>query len=293
MSEDKIIRCITSDGAVMACAADTSNLVFKGAKLHITSPAATAALGRLLTAASIMGAQLKQKDASITLRIKGDNSETGAVIAVSDSSGNVRGYVQNPIVEIPLNNYGKLDVKGAVGTDGTLTVVKDLGLKEPFSGSVKLISGEIAEDITAYYAISEQTPTVCALGVLVNPDLSVKAAGGYIIQLLPSAGEDTITKLEDSIKNTDSVTNMMVRGLTPEDILKTVLKNFAVEILDEATAGYVCSCSKQRVEKALISIGKKDLEELAKDEKGTEVKCHFCNKTYNFTQDEIKALIKK
>ena len=196
-------------------------------------------------------------------------------------------------MEIPLNNYGKLDVKGAVGTDGTLTVVKDLGLKEPFSGSVKLISGEIAEDITAYYAISEQTPTVCALGVLVNPDLSVKAAGGYIIQLLPSAGEDTITKLEDSIKNTDSVTNMMVRGLTPEDILKTVLKNFAVEILDEATAGYVCSCSKQRVEKALISIGKKDLEELAKDEKGTEVKCHFCNKTYNFTQDEIKALIKK
>lgn len=288
----KIIRAITSDGLIYATAIDSTDIVSDAENIHKTSAVVTAALGRTLTAASLMGNSLKGKNDSLTIRISG-GGPAGSIIAVSDSSGNVRGYVQNPIVEIPLNNYGKLDVKGAVGTDGTLTVVKDLGLKEPFSGSVKLISGEIAEDITAYYAISEQTPTVCALGVLVNPDLSVKAAGGYIIQLLPSVGEDTITKLEDSIKNTDSVTNMMVRGLTPEDILKTVLKNFEVEILDEATAGYVCSCSKQRVEKALISIGKKDLEELAKDEKGTEVKCHFCNKTYNFTQNEIKALIKK
>ena len=195
----KLIRCITSDGEVMATAVDTTDIVAKAEQIHTTSAVITAALGRLLTAASMMGNMLKGKDDNLTLRING-NGPAGSIIAVSDYDGNVRGYVQNPVVELPLNEKGKLDVGGAVGKDGLLYVLKDLGLKEPFSGSVPIVSGEIAEDITSYYALSEQIPTVCALGVLVNPDLTVKAAGGFIIQLLPAAGGDTIEKLEKAIE---------------------------------------------------------------------------------------------
>ena len=286
----KLIRTITDDGLIFAAAIDSTDIVAKMEEIHKPSAVVTAALGRLITGASMMGNMLKGKDDTITLRVNG-GGKTGSLIAVADSGGNVRGYVQNPIVELPLNSKGKLDVGGAVGKNGTLYVLKDLGLKEPFSGYTNLISGEIAEDITAYYAISEQIPTVCALGVLVNPDLTVKAAGGYIIQLLPAAGEDTISLLEESIKDLPSVTTMISMGLTPLDMVKKALNKFNVELLDEYDAFYKCNCSKERTEKALISLGKEELNKLA-DEGDAEMKCHFCNKAYTFSPSELRSLIK-
>ena len=214
------------------------------------------------------------------------------MLAVSDSDGNTRGYAANPIVEIPLNSKGKLDVAAAVGKDGSLTVIKDLGLKEPYVGQVPIVSGEIAEDITSYYAISEQIPSVCALGVLVNPDLSVKNAGGFIIQLLPTASDDTIDKVEEDIKDIPPVTAMLSDGLTPEEICKKVLPNFELEVLDESSPEYKCNCSRERVVRALISTGVDELNELAKDE-NTEVKCQFCTKAYNFSSADIKEIIKR
>ncbi len=286
----KLIRCITSDGEVMATAVDTTDIVNRAEQIHKTSAVVTAALGRLLTAGSMMGNMLKGKDDSITLRINGDGP-AGSLIVVSDFNGDVRGYVQNPVVEIPLNAKGKLDVGGAVGQNGLLYVLKDLGLKEPFSGSVPLVSGEIAEDITSYYALSEQIPTVCALGVLVNPDLTVKAAGGYIIQLLPAASEATIDKLEKSITELKSVTAMLDSGMTPEDIVRAALKDFDVEVLYSQDIEYKCNCSKDRVSKALISLGKEELTQMAEELPEVSVNCHFCDKVYKFTPKEIKNLI--
>ncbi|MBQ2746708.1 MAG: Hsp33 family molecular chaperone HslO [Clostridia bacterium] len=288
----KLIRCITSNGQVMATAVDTTDIVNKAEQIHTTSAVVTAALGRLLTAASMMGNMLKGKDNSLTLRVQG-GGPVGALIAVSDFNGDVRGYVTNPVVELPLNDKGKLDVGGAVGKEGNLYVIKDLGLKEPYNGMVPLISGEIAEDITAYYALSEQTPTVCALGVLVNPDLSVKVAGGYIIQLLPAAENATIDKLEDGIRDIESVTKMLSSGMTPEDIIRRALKNFEVEVLYEQNIEYKCNCSKQRVEKALISIGKAELESMAAEMDEANINCHFCDKVYKFSKAEIEALARK
>ncbi|MBE6805788.1 MAG: Hsp33 family molecular chaperone HslO [Ruminococcaceae bacterium] len=288
----KLIRCITSNGQVMATAVDTTDIVNKAEQIHTTSAVVTAALGRLLTAASMMGNMLKGKDNSLTLRVQG-GGPVGALIAVSDFNGDVRGYVTNPVVELPLNDKGKLDVGGAVGKEGNLYVIKDLGLKEPYNGMVPLISGEIAEDITAYYALSEQTPTVCALGVLVNPDLSVKVAGGYIIQLLPAAENSTIDKLEDGIRDIESVTKMLSSGMTPEDIIRRALKNFEVEVLYEQNIEYKCNCSKQRVEKALISIGKAELESMAAEMDEANINCHFCDKVYKFSKAEIEALARK
>lgn len=286
----KLIRCITSDGEVMATAVDTTDIVNRAEQIHKTSAVVTAALGRLLTAGSMMGNMLKGKDDSITLRINGDGP-AGSLIVVSDFNGDVRGYVQNPVVEIPLNAKGKLDVGGAVGQNGLLYVLKDLGLKEPFSGSVPLVSGEIAEDITSYYALSEQIPTVCALGVLVNPDLTVKAAGGYIIQLLPAASEATIDKLEKSITELKSVTAMLDSGMPPEDIVRAALKDFDVEVLYSQDIEYKCNCSKDRVSKALISLGKEELTQMAEELPEVSVNCHFCDKVYKFTPKEIKNLI--
>lgn len=286
----KLIRCITSDGEVMATAVDTTDIVNRAEQIHRTSAVVTAALGRLLTAGTMMGNMLKGKDDSVTLRVNGDGP-TGSLIVVADFNGDVRGYVQNPVVEIPLNSKGKLDVGGAVGKNGLLYVLKDLGLKEPFSGSVPLVSGEIAEDITSYYALSEQIPTVCALGVLVNPDLSVKASGGYIIQLLPAASNATIDKLEKSISELDSVTAMLSEGMTPEEIIKKALKDFEVEVLYSQDIEYKCNCSKERVTKALISVGKEELKAMAEDFKDTEISCHFCDKVYKFSPNEIKKLI--
>lgn len=294
MSEDRIIRCITSDGAVMACAADTSNLVFKGAKLHLTSPAATAALGRLLTAASIMGAQLKQKDASITLRIKGDNSETGAVIAVSDSEGNVKGYVQNPDCPTEYYQNGKINVGKAVGRTGILNVMKDFGSGEPYLGQVELISGEIAEDIANYYASSEQIPTVCALGVLLDKeDHEVLLAGGLLIQLLPGATEADIDKIEKNASELEPMTTMLAKGMSMEEICKTALKGFEVEVLDETPIKYACSCSREKVINAFITLSDEEIRSLA-DEKGyAEAVCHFCKKKHRFSKLQLEQLIEQ
>ena len=286
----KLIRCITSDGAVMATAVDTTDIVAQAEQYHKTSAVVTAALGRLLTAASMMGNMLKGADNSLTLRIKGDGP-VGAILAVSDAEGNVRGYAVNPVVELPLNEKGKLDVAGCVGKNGTLFVTKDLGLKEPYNGFVPLVSGEIAEDITAYYAESEQIPTVCALGVLVNPDLTVKQAGGFIIQLLPGADDATITKLETSIQDMDAVTRLMDRGLSHKDILLTALKDFHVEILYEQDITYQCNCSRTRVQAALASLGKEELQTMADEEEKIEVCCHFCDKKYIFTREELLQLL--
>lgn len=285
----KLIRCITNDGAVMATCVDTTDIVNTAEQYHKTSAVVTAALGRLLTAASMMGNMLKTADGTLTLRVAGEGP-IGTVVAASDSDGNVRGYVTNPVVEIPLNAKGKLDVGGAVG-NGTLYVIKDLGMKEPYVGQIPLTTGEIAEDITAYYAISEQIPTVCALGVLVNPDLTVKAAGGFIIQLLPGAMESDIVKLEESVNSLESVTKMLADGKTPEEILKLALKNFEYEILYTEEVSYKCKCSRSRTAAALSSIGDEDLREIIADGKDTEVVCHFCNKQYIFTVDDIQKIL--
>lgn len=273
----------------MATCVDTTDIVNVAEQYHKTSAVVTAALGRLLTAASMMGNMLKTEDGTLTLRIAGEGP-IGNIVAASDSNGNVRGYVTNPVVEIPLNPKGKLDVGGAIG-NGTLYVIKDLGMKEPYVGQIPLTTGEVAEDITAYYAISEQIPTVCALGVLVNPDLTVKAAGGFIIQLLPGAMESDIVKLEESVNGLESVTKMLSDGKTPEEILSLALKNFEYEVLYTEEVAYKCKCSKERTAAALSSIGDDDLREIINDGKDTEVVCHFCNKKYNFTTKEIEKIL--
>lgn len=286
----RLIRCITSDGCVTAMAVDTTDIVNTAQELHQTSAVVSAALGRLLTAASMMGNMLKSEGNTITLRISGDGP-VGSLIAVSDSDGNVRGYPTNPVVEIPLNAKGKLDVSGAIGK-GNLYVLKDLGMKDPYNGVIPLVSGEIAEDITAYYAMSEQIPTVCALGVLVNPDLSIRAAGGFIIQLLPAADEEIISKLEKGIEGLPPITTMIDSGMSLEQIVDKALSGFQTEKLYEMEVGYRCNCSKERVIKALVSIGRDDLKQLAEEQDITEVSCHFCNNKYKFTSKELLDLIK-
>lgn len=286
----KSVRCISVDGTIIAMAINSTDIVNTAQEIHKTSAVCSAALGRLLTAASLMGCALKGKDDTVTLRMKGEGP-IGTVLAVSDSEGNVRGYVGNNVVEIPLNEKGKLDVSGAIGKDGFLTVIKDLGLKEPYVGQVPIFSGEIAEDVTAYYSISEQTPTVCALGVLVNPDLTIKAAGGLIIQLLPTALDDTIDLVEKCIENLEPISTLIDKGMTPEEICRHALRLFELEMLDESAPEYKCYCSRERVEAALISTGREELLEMAQDEK-TEVSCQFCDKTYVFTPSDLKKLAK-
>ena len=287
----KLVRCISSDGTLTVMAADTTDIVNTAQEIHKTSAVVSAALGRLLTAACLMGSALKGKDDSVTLRING-GGPAGTILAVSDSSGNVRGYAVNPVVEIPLNDKGKLDVAGAVGTDGALTVIKDLGLKAPYVGQIPIASGEIAEDITSYFAVSEQIPTVCALGVLVNPDLTIRRAGGFIIQLLPTADDSVIDLVEKCIEGIEPVTKMLDSKMTPEEICRHVLADFELEVLDEAQPEYRCNCSRDRVSKALISMGREELSDIVKDER-TEVCCQFCDKKYVFTPADIAKLIEQ
>lgn len=287
----KLVRCISVDGTLTAMAINSTDIVNEAERIHKTSAVVSAALGRLLTAASLMGSTLKGEEDSLTLKING-KGPAGTVMAVSDSAGNVRGYVQNSVVELPLNKKGKLDVSGAIGKDGYVTVIKDLGLKEPYIGQTPIVTGEIAEDITSYFAVSEQTPTVCALGVLVDRDLSIKAAGGLIIQLLPTAMEDTIEKVERSIEGLEPITTLIDRGMTPEEICRHALREFELEVLDTAEPVYRCNCSKKRVEKALLSAGRDELLSMAEDEK-TEVCCRFCDKKYVFTPSELKKLAEK
>lgn len=287
----KIVRAISNDGSVVVSAIDALDIVSRIEQIHRTSAVVTAALGRLSVAASLIGIGLKGGNDSVTVRMNGDGP-AGALIAVADSGGNVKSYVSNPIVEIPLNKFGKLDVAGAVGRNGTLSVVKDLGLKEPYVGQVPIVSGEIAEDIASYFAVSEQIPTVCGLGVLVNPDLTVKAAGGYLMQLLPFADDSCIDRLEANVNSLPPVTVMLNSGMTAEDIALKTLDGFEPDILDSFDVSYKCDCSKERVEKALISLGREELKKMSEEEENIEVCCHFCEKKYNFSREEIIDLMK-
>lgn len=286
-----LVRCISDDGTVVVIALDSTEIVETARRNTNSSKVCTAALGRLLTGTSIMGYMLKNSTDSVTVRING-NGPAGSVIAAADPDGNVRGYIMDPHVDLPLNDRGKLDVGGAVGKDGFLSVVKDLGGREPTVGQVPLVSGEIAEDLTSYYAVSEQIPTVCALGVLVNPDLTVACAGGFLIQLLPTADDTVIDRVEAGLRGLPPVTTMLAEGKTPLEICKTVLPDFEVGVLDEGSPEYRCTCSRAGVERALLSTGREALEEMAQDPV-TEVCCHFCPSVYRFTPDEIRSLIKK
>lgn len=290
--QDKIIRCITSDGAVMAIAADTTEIAYMGKKLHHTSSVASAALGRALTAASIMGVMLKQQNAAVTLRING-GGPLGAVVAAANSKGNVRGYVEHPQTETEYYPNGKINVAKAVGKDGVINVMRDYGSGDPYIGVCPLFSGEIAEDVTSYYAVSEQIPTVCSLGVLINKqDGELLLSGGMIIQLLPGATDDTIKRVEDNIIKLEPFTTMLAKGMSILDIVKTALDGFEVEVLDERPIAYVCSCSKERVIKAISSLSDDEIRSLA-DEKGYAVaNCHFCNKNHRFTKRELEDIIK-
>ena len=280
MSEHNMIRGISRNGGVIFCGVDSTDMVREMERIHKTSAVTTAALGRLMTAASIMGVMLKNEKDSVTLRVDG-KGPAGIVLAVADGKGCVKGYVQNPLVELPLRADGKLDVGGAVGRDGMLGVVRDLGLKEPYVGQIPLVSGEIAEDITSYYAVSEQIPTVCALGVLVNPDLTVSCAGGFLVQLLPGYTDDEIDRLEKNIAAMPSVTKMLSQGLTPVDMMKMALDTFEPDVLDSCRVDYHCDCSLDRVERALVSLGREELQRLEKEEPVVEVACQFCDKKYH------------
>ncbi|MBD5145297.1 MAG: Hsp33 family molecular chaperone HslO [Ruminococcus sp.] len=288
----KIVRTISKDASVVASAIDALDMVSEIERIHKPSAVVTAALGRLSIAASLIGNGLKGENDSVTIRMNGGGA-TGILIAVADSRGNVKSYVGNPIVELPLNKYGKLDVSGAVGKEGTLSVVKDLGLKEPYVGQVPIVSGEIAEDIASYFAVSEQIPTVCGLGVLVNPDLTVRAAGGYLIQLLPFADESCIDVLEANVNKLPPVTTMLDSGMSAEDIARSVLEGLEPEVMDSFDVGYKCDCSKERVERALVSLGREELVKMAEEQDTTEVCCHFCDKKYVFSSDEIVGLSKR
>ena len=286
----ELVRAMTRDGFVKAVAVSTTDIVERARQIHKTLPTATAALGRLLSAASMMGNMQKVENGSITLQVKG-GGPLGTVLAVSDAEGNVRGYVENPQISLMEKYRGKLDVGAAVGTDGMLTVIRDLQMKEPYVGSVELVSGEIAEDITSYFAQSEQTPTACALGVLVDTDQSVQAAGGYIIQLLPDAPDDIIDRIEAGIQKAGNVTGMLSKGMTPQQMLEEVLGDLDLEILETSPVSYKCYCSRDRVTSTLISLGKKELQEIVDEGKPIEIECQFCDTIYTFTPDEIREIL--
>lgn len=287
---DYVVRASAADAQIRAFAATSRELVEYARQIHETSPVATAALGRLLTAGSIMGCMQKSEDDILTLQIKGDGP-IGGLTVTANSKGNVKGYVYNPMVMLPANDKGKLDVGGAVG-DGYLSVIKDLGLKEPYVGQTNLVSGEIAEDLTYYFASSEQVPSIVALGVLMNKENTVKRAGGLIIQLMPFADDAVIDRLEQKVSEMSSITSMLDQDMTPEMILDNILGEFGLEILDKIPVAYECNCDKERVEKAIISIGHKDIQEMIDDNEPIEVNCHFCNKHYLFSVDELKEMIK-
>lgn len=287
---DILVRAISRDGWVKATAISSRHLVERARNIHKCLPVATAALGRLLTAASMFGNMQKVENGSVTLQIKG-GGPLGTILAVSDATGNVRGYVQNPAVALMEKYQGKLDVGTAVGTNGQLTVIRDLQMKEPYIGSCELVSGEIAEDITNYFVQSEQVPTACALGVLVDIDQSVRAAGGYLIQLLPGTPDDVIDRIEAGIARAGAVTKLLQQDITPQQLLETVLDSFELEFLEETPVEYRCYCSRERVERALISIGVEELRTMVADGHTEQVECQFCDQVYEFTPDQLQALI--
>lgn len=288
--KDYIVRATAADNQIRAFAATTTQVVEIARQHHNTSPVATAALGRLLTAGAIMGSMMKNDTDMLTLQIRGDGPIQGITVT-ADSHANVKGYVGNPDVVLPPKN-GKLDVGGAVGI-GLLQVIKDMGLKEPYSGQTILVSSEIAEDLTYYFANSEQVPSSVGLGVLMEKNNTVRCAGGFIIQLMPFAEEKTISQLEENLKNVTSVTALLDQGYTPEQLLETLLGNLGLEITDTVPTQFYCNCSKERVEQAVISIGRKEIQEMIDDGEDIEVKCHFCNTAYRYTVDELKNIIKR
>ena len=287
---DQLIRAISKDGHIKATAVSTRALTERARQIHKALPVATAALGRTLAAVSMMGNALKEDGASVTLQIKG-GGPLGTLLAVSDNQGNVRGTVDNPVVDLPLRPDGKLDVGAAVGHEGTLTVIRDLNMKEPYVGSVGLLGGEIAEDLAAYFVESEQIPTACGLGVLVDRDQSVLAAGGYLIQLLPGAGEDVIAKVEGSLMAAGPVTGLLRNDPDPEAMLRHALSDFDLEILERSPIEYRCYCSRERVTKALISLGADELEKIIREQGGAELTCQFCDRVHRFTAQELQALV--
>ncbi len=288
---DYIIRATAGDHQIRAFAATTRELVEQARQAHNTSPVATAALGRLLTAGSMMGVMMKGEDDLLTIKIQGSGPIEGLTVT-ADSKGDVKGYAYNPGVMLPPSQAGKLDVGGAVG-EGVLSVIKDIGLKEPYIGQTILVGGEIAEDLTYYYAASEQTPSSVALGVLMNKDNTVKQAGGFIIQLLPGASDAIIDSLEKKLGEITSITELLDQGNTPEMILEHILGEFGLEIMEQIPTRFYCSCDKARVEKALVSIGRKEIQEMIDEGKSIEVNCHFCNKNYEFTVEDLKRLHEK
>jgi molecular chaperone Hsp33 len=290
--KDYLVRGMTMDGFVKVVAIRSTEIVRRGAQIQGTTPNATAAFGRCLTAASMMGNMQKVENGSMTLQVRG-GGPIGTITVVSDPVGNVRGCMTEPKVPLVEKYPGKLDVGATVGTDGTLTVIRDLQMKEPYIGSTELVSGEIGDDVTAYFVQSEQTPTACALGVLVDRDCSVKVAGGYLVQLLPGAPDEVIDALEDGIKRAGAVTKMLEAGLTPEDILGQVCGSLGVVFMETTEVEYKCYCSRERVTAALISLGRKELQEIAEEGKTFPIECQFCDEVYEFTTDDIKKLLEE
>ncbi len=288
----KIVRTLSADGSVLCSAIDSTDIVRDIQRLHGTTPVVTAALGRMCTAGSIMGALLKTEGDTLTLRING-GGPCGTLTVVADYRGNVKCCVGNAGANVPLRADGGLDVPACVGIDGYLTVVKDMGLKEPYVGQIPLVSGNIAEDITAYYSVSEQIPTVCALGIVFNDDATVKAAGGYMLQLVPPVLDSSVKVIEDNLQNMESITGLLENGLKPEELALNALEGLGGEVLDQWDAEYYCDCSRERTERILISLGREELQKLADEGETTEVCCHFCNKKYEFSTDEIVNLLKE
>ncbi len=287
---DQLIRAISQDGLIKVSAVSTRDLTERARQIHKTLPVATAALGRLLAGASMMGSALKEEAASLTLQIKG-GGPLGTLLAVSDHEGNVRGTVENPAVDIPLREDGKLDVGTAVGNQGTLTVIRDLRMKEPYVGSVGLLWGEIAEDIALYFVESEQIPTACGLGVLVDRDQSVLSAGGYLVQLLPGAGEETAERLEASLRAAGPVTELLKADPDPEALLRAALPGLALEVLEKRPIAYRCDCSRERMERALISLGREELRAMIDEQESAELTCRFCDNVQRFSREELEALL--
>lgn len=288
---DEIVRMIAKDAPIKAAAITGTELVERARAIHDTWPVATAALGRTLLAASLMGNMLKEENGSVTLRIKG-GGPLGTITAVSDNQGNVRGYVQNPAVDVPRKAHAKLDVGAAVGSNGDITVIKDIGLKDPYVGSVQLVGGEIAEDVAAYYAESEQIPTACAFGVLIAPEQTVSVAGGYLIQLLPGTEDGVIDQIEAGIREVGAVSGLLAEGITAEELLRRVLAGFELEVLEQTPVEYRCYCSRQRVSRALISMGAEELRSMIEEQGGAELTCQFCDKIYSFSREELEELLR-
>lgn len=287
---DYIVNAITSNGAIRVVAADTTELCNRAQEIHKMSPTAAAALGRTLTAAAIMGSMLKSADDSLTIQLNG-GGPIGKVVAVGDGNANVKGYVGNPLVDLPLNDKGKLDVGGAIGRDGMLGIIRDLGLKEPYVGQVPLVNGEVAEDLTQYYATSEQLPTAVALGVLVDVDYTIKAAGGFILQVLPGAYDEDIDNVERTIQSISSVTEMLSNGKKPEDIVEQLLSDYEIEYFDNVPTKYMCDCSRDRTDRALISLGKDELTKIIEEDGKAEITCHFCDNVYKYSKAELETLL--